>query len=172
MNQIIEHMESLNISSTILSEGVYEIVLINYQKLMVFKNGIIYIIKNNGNLKIIKNTSIMNGYNAINCKGKMILRHRIISYAFLGLIIEDVKQIIDHIDGNKLNNKLKNLRVVTQQQNLFNNHTAKGYTWSKRNNKYEAQICLNGKKHFFGYFTTEEEARQAYLNAKLIFHII
>ena len=51
MNQIIENIKSLNINATILSEGVYKVVLINGQKLMVFENGTIYRATKTGNLK-------------------------------------------------------------------------------------------------------------------------
>ena len=171
MNQIIENMESLNINATILSEGVYKVVLINGQKLMAFENGTIYRIKDNGNLKLIKNTAICSGYNLINCNRKMIKRHRILGYAFLNLNIDDVKQFIDHIDMNKINNNLNNLRIVTNQENQFNTN-AKGYCFNKKAMKFQAQIQLNKKNKFLGYFTTEEEARQAYLKAKPIYHVI
>lgn len=79
---------------------------------------------------------------------------------------------IDHIDGNKSNNFLCNLRVVTPQQNCFNKTKAKGYCWHKRDKKWMARITLNGKKKSLGYYDSEDEARTAYLNAKKIYHII
>ena len=79
---------------------------------------------------------------------------------------------IDHIDGNKLNNNIDNLRVVTNQENQFNNTKAKGYYFHKGNNKWMAYINRDGKKIHLGYYDTEEEARQAYLTAKEKYHII
>lgn len=79
---------------------------------------------------------------------------------------------IDHIDSNKTNNFLANLRLVTHQHNLFNNSRAKGYFWSKQRKKWKAQIVLNGKTINLGCFNAESEARQAYLDAKAIYHVI
>ena len=160
------------ITDSILSEGLYKIVSINNQKLLVFENGSIYRIKNNGDLKLNKN--IVNttcGYNVIACNGKNIKRHRVIGYAFLGLDIENQKQIIDHIDNCNIKNNLNNLMIVTKQQNSFNTK-AKGYYYNKEKNKYHVQIGLNFKTLHLGYFNSTDEAHQAYLNAKLIYHII
>jgi hypothetical protein len=104
-------------------------------------------------------------------KQKSYKVHRIISYAFLGLDIDNPKIKIDHIDRDRLNNKLSNLRQVTNQQNCFN-RTAKGYSWFKRDNKWSAHIKLDGKKIHLGYFDLEEDARQSYLNAKEKYHVI
>ena len=79
---------------------------------------------------------------------------------------------IDHIDGDKLNNNIENLRVVTNQQNCFNKTKAKGYSWSKKNKKWAAQIGFNNKVKNLGLFELEEDARQAYLDAKEKYHII
>lgn len=78
---------------------------------------------------------------------------------------------LDHIDRNPSNNKISNLRIVTSQQNKFNkNH--KGYSWDKSRNKWISSIHLNKKQIFLGRFNTEEEARNAYLQAKEKYHII
>ena len=91
-------------------------------------------------------------------------------YCFLGLDIDDTTQQIDHIDRNRINNHINNLRIVTPQQNCFNRN-AKGYYLDKHN-KYVAQIKLNRKIKHLGYYDTEEEAHNAYLEAKKIYHII
>jgi hypothetical protein len=61
--------------------------------------------------------------------------------------------------------------VFTCQQNNFNT-CAKGYTWNKPAKKWMAQINLNKKHMYLGCFDTEEEARNAYLEAKKIYHIM
>jgi hypothetical protein len=78
---------------------------------------------------------------------------------------------VDHIDQNKKNNKISNLREVTNQQNAFNT-PAKGYTWDKDNNKWRARIMLNGKNICLGRYNTKEEAKNAYLEGKKIYHKI
>ena len=77
---------------------------------------------------------------------------------------------IDHIDRDKLNNNINNLRVVSQHQNCFN-RTGKGYYWNKRANKWQAQIT-NGEQKYLGLYNVEEDARNAYLDAKKKYHII
>ena len=80
--------------------------------------------------------------------------------------------IIDHRDGNRQNNKIKNLQNITQQQNTFNNHTTKGYTYNKKSGKYYAQIGFDRKRIYIGSYDTPEEAREAYLEKKATLHII
>jgi len=78
---------------------------------------------------------------------------------------------INHTAGEPLDNSITNLRVVTNQQNTFNRN-AKGYYWDKRSKKWRAVICVNGKIIHLGYFKIESDARDAYLTAKNIYHII
>ena len=115
------------------------------------------------------------GYKRININNKKLVVHRINYYAHnKEWDINDVSKTnwIDHIDGNIANNNISNLRVVTAQQNQFNRHTAKGYSWHKNANKWRAYIMLNGKTIHLGVFDTEEEARNAYLEAKKKYHIM
>lgn len=122
----------------------------------------------------VENTANVRGYNRIKINGKMILRHRLIAFCFLGLECinerKSGKDVIDHEDGDKLNNCVDNLRITDQKGNNENNHIAKGYTWHSRVKKWQAQIRADGKNIHLGYFTTEEEAREAYLIAKQIYH--
>ena len=82
--------------------------------------------------------------------------------------INDPTITIDHIDRNSLNNHIINLRVATliqQSQNRDYVINAKGYFFRKRDNKWNAQISINGKTTHIGSFNTEEEASLAYQNA-------
>jgi hypothetical protein len=79
---------------------------------------------------------------------------------------------VDHINGNKDDNSIGNLRLVTNQENSFNRPNAKGYYWNKPTNKFKAEIKLNGKKTSLGSYDNEREARKAYLNAKEKYHRI
>ena len=123
--------------------------------------------------RIIENTDNENGYNDIKINGVYIKRHRLMAYCFLGLknIVgkSGANDCIDHIDNNKLNNSVENLRITTPQGNNQNTK-AKGYYWDKRRKKYQASIRLNGKLIYLGYYDTEEEAHEAYLRAKPIYH--
>jgi nucleoside-specific outer membrane channel protein Tsx len=77
---------------------------------------------------------------------------------------------IDHIDGDKLNNNIENLRVVTLQENNWNRTKAKGYYFDR--GKWRAHIHLNNKTIYLGTFDKEVDARNAYLDAKKKYHII
>jgi hypothetical protein len=79
---------------------------------------------------------------------------------------------LDHINSIRNDNRIENLRSVTRNQNQWNRKTAKGYSWDKSKNKYKAEIKFNQTKKHLGLFETKEEARQAYLNAKQIYHVI
>ena len=126
--------------------------------------------------KLVENVDNDYGYNRIGINKKMIKRHRLLAFCFIGLSnicgVKNGIDVIDHIDGNKLNNSVDNLRITTSQGNDQNRTTIKGYCWNKRANKWKAHITLNGRLIHLGYFTTEQEARQAYLNAKPIYHTI
>lgn len=143
------------------------------ERRLKYENGEFYIwceYKTNQKLKKVSILYHNSGYKCIHIGNKKYLLHRILGMLFLGLDINDTKQHIDHIDGNRSNNELSNLRIVTQQQNNWNQTTAKGYC--KIGNKFRAKIRINKKDIYLGCFDTEEEAKQAYLSAKSVYHII
>ena len=98
--------------------------------------------------KEVENTANDAGkYNCLVVGDKRWKRHRLVVAAFNKQFdINNVKHLIDHIDGNKLNNAFENLRVVTSQGNVHNNHVAKGYSWHKKVGKWEAYIKVKDKK--------------------------
>lgn len=79
---------------------------------------------------------------------------------------------IDHINGNPLDNRIENLRCVTNQENCFNYTRAKGYHWHKQKCKWESAIRVGRKTIYLGTFINEDDARNAYLTAKAKYHII
>ena len=105
----------------------------------------------------------------INKKNFHLLGHHFAWYYVYGNC--DINQI-DHINGITGDNRICNLRNVNHTQNQWNQTKAKGYCWHKEKNKWRAQISLNKKVIYLGLYTTEQEARQAYLNAKEKYHII
>ena len=104
--------------------------------------------------------------------GNRVKVHRIVASAFLGLDIIDLKIQVDHRNGIRHDNRLDNLRLVNNQQNQHNHTKAKGYYWNKQNNRWRAKIRLDGRSIHLGYFDVEDDARQAYLDAKLVYHKI
>ena len=86
----------------------------------------------------------------------------------LGLKRGDVRQG-DHLNHDTLNNHRTNIRIATTAQNQHNRRE-KGYCWNKHAKKYAAQIKLDGIVRFLGYYNDPQEARDAYLAAKRIYH--
>jgi hypothetical protein len=105
----------------------------------------------------------------INKKTYHLLAHHFAWYSVYG---NCNTEHIDHINGVRNDNRICNLRSVTRQQNQWNFVNAKGYYWNKRNNKWQSQIKVNKKTIFLGLFNIEQEARNAYVNAKEKYHII
>lgn len=85
---------------------------------------------------------------------------------------------LDHINGDPLDNRIKNLRDVDASINLQNQvrrpkHNTTGFwgvSWSEAHHKFIAQITTNGKKMHLGYFTDAAEAQAVYLSAKKRLH--
>ena len=100
--------------------------------------------------------------------GKLYLKHRVLSHVF-GILDLHSELKVDHIDRNKSNNNISNFRPGTQQENTFNTD-AKGCSWNKRSKKWKAYIRINDKLIHLGYFVKEEDAHNAYLKAKPIYH--
>ena len=103
------------------------------------------------------------GYIRIHIGGKKYRVHRLIMMAFVGESDQDV----DHINRNKTDNRFENLRYCTRCENQWNRESvdnAKGY-YSFRN-KWKATITINNKHKHLGLFEKEEDARQAYLDAR------
>jgi hypothetical protein len=78
---------------------------------------------------------------------------------------------IDHINGDKHDNRIENLRVVTSAQNS-QNRRVRGVTYEKRQTSrpWRARIMVNYKSITLGYFATEAEALAEYQRAKLMYH--
>lgn len=108
------------------------------------------------------------GYRQIKINGSWFLAHRL---AWLISEGEDPGDLqVDHINGLKHDNRRENLRLVTQSENQHNQRRAKGCGFHNQHKKWRAQIVLNGKQYHLGLYSTEEEARAAYIEAKAKFH--
>lgn len=86
----------------------------------------------------------------------------------------DKDAVVDHINGNKLDNRKCNLRICSQQQNTMNtcmhsNNTSgyKGVTWDKNRNKWIAQITVNYKNIHLGRYENIEDAIKARKEAEV-----
>jgi hypothetical protein len=147
-------------------------VELNGRKLRVYECGKIESFFRNRYWIELTNNPDNYGYCRLTINKKRYFKHRVIGMVYLGLDITNSKSQIDHIDRNKLNNHASNLRIVSQQQNMYNISNVKGYSWDKRKKKYRAGIKLGRKPIYLGYFATEDEAHNAYLESKVKYHII
>ena len=108
------------------------------------------------------------GYIMIGFNGSVYRAHRLIYFYHNGYF----PLFIDHIDGNKSNNKIENLRSVTISQNAMNQKIStrnssgvKGVMWHKRDKKWVVQLKVNSKCHSFGYYDDKELAELVAMEA-------
>ena len=135
----------------------------------------LYMINSNGDIYNCKRKNLMkslickgNGYFKIgltkNNKQKTYLLHRLIAIHF----IENPNnyELVDHIDNNRINNKLDNLRWVDYSGNIRNRTIKRTQDLPrgvyKDYNRYKTCISLNNKQIYLGMFKTVEEASEAY----------
>lgn len=107
------------------------------------------------------------------CKSATLLSHRMIYYLCHG----ELPVILDHIDGDPLNNSIYNLRAATPSQNCMNkkpkaHSTSKylGVSWERVRGKWHVSIKTLNSHKFLGRFTCEKEAAQAYNKAAVEHH--
>ena len=152
-------------------EGLYQVNECGNVKSLsrtITKGNITYVTKD----KILKQSVDSVGYPYVNLsdykKQKTFRVHQLVAVAFLNHIPDKHKGlVIDHIDGNKLNNIATNLQLITNKKNTSKdrkNKTSKytGVSWHKQSNKWLAQFRENSSVKYLGTFETEEEARDAY----------
>jgi hypothetical protein len=115
------------------------------------------------------------GYVKIEIGGKAYAAHRL---AWLMVYGVEPSNQIDHIDGNKSNNAISNLREATNAQNKQNIRKARadnkcgllGAYWYKAGRTWRSEIGHNGKSYFLGNFPTAELAHLSYVDAKRRLH--
>ena len=92
--------------------------------------------------------------------------HKLVSIAFLNHLPNGNKIVVDHIDNNKSNNRLDNLQLITNRENLSKEKrgTSKytGVYWNKQCKKWHASITINSKIKYLGQYTNEIQASNAY----------
>jgi hypothetical protein len=115
------------------------------------------------------------GYRRLRINKKSYAEHRVIWEMHNGPIEKGF--IIDHIDGDHLNNRIENLRITTASQNNMNRKTPSnnnsgvtGVGFRSREQKWIARININGKRKQLGVFDTLEAAAQARKKAELKYY--
>lgn len=113
------------------------------------------------------------GYWLVCVLGRQYKAHRL---AWLYMTGEWPNQTIDHIDGDRANNRWGNLRDVSRAANYRNKRRAKSNSKtgllgvSPNNGRFQARICTDGRIQYLGCFATPEEAHEAYVQAKRLTH--
>ena len=113
----------------------------------------------------VAGTITKSGYIQICVENTLYWAHRIIYAMKTG---KTVFSTVDHIDGNRSNNLFSNLREITQSENS-KNRMSRG-TFKTRAGTWAAGITVDYRKKHLGTFLTEQEAHEAYLAAKSIYH--
>lgn len=145
------------------------------QDLFAYENGKLFW-KKGGNGRKVGNEAGMiteKGYRRIRVDGCLHMAHRLVwAYHF-----DEVPEYIDHIDENKLNNAINNLRPATKAENGYNitrrknnKSGVKGVYWASREKKWVAELSVNKKIRRLGYFDDLELADLVVMEARNKYH--
>lgn len=112
------------------------------------------------------------GYLVTWYEGRLEFNHRL-AFLLQGLTIPDM---VDHINGDRSDNRWTNLRLATNTENQYNRKDTskagrlRGALYNKRANRWYSMIRHNGKRTYLGMFATEQEAHMAYMRAAQELH--
>lgn len=144
-------------------EGLYQVSNLGNVKSLNYKNKKIP--------QILKACLSTVGYYHVaickNGKCKKIQIHQLVAMAFLNHIPCGYKLVVDHINGIKTDNRLINLRIITNRENVHRNQSYytsvyKGVHWNKFHKKWQAKIRIKGIVYHLGYFNNEHDAHLEY----------
>lgn len=141
------------------------------KELFEYQNGN-FICKKTGKIKKIVPITNHHRYCRVSVDGKAYAFHRLVYLYHHG----KQPKVVDHIDNNRENNRIENLRSATQSENCLNRvrhcNNKSGYKnvmWHKKTNKWAVLISVNHKRKYFGFYDdlelaglVAEEARDKY----------
>jgi hypothetical protein len=147
-------------------EGLYEVSNFGNVKSLKRINLAGYRIKET----IMKGSTAGKGYRKFTLSKNFIKKtievHQLVAIAFLNHTPNGKKIVVDHIDNNRLNNRLDNLQLITHRENVSKDKKGSskytGVSWCKAYKKWTAQINMNGKVKHIGRFINEIQASNAY----------
>ena len=96
--------------------------------------------------------------------------HQLVTISFLNHIPCGCKLVVNHINFIRTDNRLENLEIITQRENVNQKHlpsTSKytGVSWNKNSKKWHSQIIIDKKRVHLGFFINEIDASNAYQKA-------
>lgn len=155
-------------------EGLYEVSNLGRVKSLPrhWKSGRGNIVKHRNYEIYLKFGLSASGYYQVNLwksgNLKSVPVHQLVWDAFGNKPRDGRRLQIDHIDGNKTNNHICNLQLLTQRENIGKGYQSKrslptGVLYRKDRGKYAAIYWANGKPHRRGYYDTIEDAAKRYL---------
>ena len=124
--------------------------------------------------KIMKGSMSVKGYMqytlTMKPKYNVFTGQQLVAMAFLNHIPCGVNLVIDHINDNKLDNRVENLQIVTNRYNSYKTQGKysskyKGVYFVKATKKWRSHIVINNKTIHLGYFDNEYQAHLAYQKA-------
>lgn len=116
------------------------------------------------------------GYVKLGVNGRIYMAHRL---AYLYMTGAFPESFLDHINGNRADNRWENLRDADAQLNNQNHRHASshnkssgllGVSWRQSKGKWRASITVDRRSKHIGYFGSSEEAHAAYVAAKRVLH--
>lgn len=144
--------------------------LVNYcvENYLIKKDGSVFFKKTGPRRTLNKKIGHVNrhGYRVTSVKNKFMSVHRLAWILYYKLFPDG---IIDHINGNRDDNRFENLRLVDAKENTRNTYKTRngrlfGCHFCHYTKKWRAQIKINGKKKHLGRFNTELEAHKRFLH--------
>ena len=139
------------------------------QKVLEDKDGVLHWRKTGKRAGTLHHT----GYTQVSIKGKSYNAHRLMFLLYHGWLPE----VIDHIDGNRSNNSIENLRPATWSQNLqnmklrpTNKSGCKNVSWCNTKKKWSVQLSVNGCQKNLGRFDDLELADLVAAEARDKYH--
>jgi hypothetical protein len=123
---------------------------------------------------------IKNGYAFVQIDGKSNQVHRLVAKTFIEN--PDNFEQVDHLDRDKLNNMVENLRWCSHADNQRNKtkfatrkgiptvSRFKGVCWNKATQKWKASFTVNGKIQFIGHYDNEIDAARAWNESMYLFY--
>lgn len=147
-------------------------ILLNIHELFRYEDGHLFwkVRPGGGHIGDEAGSTDTQGYHQIGYQYKLYKRHRIIYAMFTG----EWPKLIDHIDQNKSNDRIENLRPSTEIANGHNSDLSwgkvphRGVGYHKRDGVFYARIMINSKRVSLGNYPSEQEAIDAYQKYKQI----
>lgn len=178
LNLRLDNLELTNIKTTLCTAPKPQLAQKDVRRLFYYADGKLFWGVSKGTRTKIgdeaRNTDRA-GYMRVGVDGVKYQLHQLVWIYFNGPIPDGLS--VDHIDMDRTNNHIKNLRLATPRQQNQNTGLPKsntsghrGVSWHESSKKWMARIRNNGKLQHLGVFDTKEEAAAAYWQASRKFH--